>query len=254
MKKNRSILLLIVLLLLSGCKLKDSLLGSPVARVNGKTLREKTFLSDTEGYSKSQKNNYIDNWVHRRLLLNAAKSGQLSRADRDKLTRYKEDLRIADFKQALKEDIVVNENDVLEYYSENKKDFALHEDHYYLGIFTYKTEKEARAACKKQSASQTTPVSRKSYRLTAQSDLQKKIVKELQNAQPGSWIFAEKTGEHFNVIHVIKKYPSGTVPELEHLQPLIEDRIKIQKYLKLHEKKIKESKENSNVKIFKNPF
>lgn len=254
MKKYPLIFLLVFLILVSGCKLKDSISNPPIARVGGKILREKTFRIHTEGYSETQKKNYVDNWVRHRLLLEAAGSGHLKNADKEKLKKYKEDLRIADFKQNLKKNIVVNENDILEYYTENKRDFTLHEDHYYLGIFSFDTEKEAKAAYKKQSESQSVPASRRSYRLTAQSDLQDNIINKLKNAEPGSWIYSKNTSEQFYLIHVIKRYPSGTIPDLEHLQPLIEDRIKIQEYMKLHEKKIKESKENSNVKIFKNSF
>jgi len=114
----------------SGNKKED-----PIARANDKYL----YLSDLEGVGKGAARpedsmqavrNYIDSWIRHNLLLRYAEDNlpETNEALDKQLRDYRESLLIYTYEKELlndKLDTVVNEQEIQEYYSENKDNFEL---------------------------------------------------------------------------------------------------------------------------------
>src|SRR6188768_1344994 len=114
----------------SGNKKED-----PIARANDKYL----YLSDLEGVGKGAARpedsmqavrNYIDSWIRHNLLLRYAEDNLPETNEKldQQLQDYRESLLIYTYEKELlndKLDTVVNEQEIQEYYSENKDNFEL---------------------------------------------------------------------------------------------------------------------------------
>ncbi|MGB0391068.1 MAG: hypothetical protein ACPGVC_03945 [Salibacteraceae bacterium] len=107
----------------------------PVVKVYSKTLYEREVLKNIPFESSMEdslniRNNYINNWIDRQLLVHQAELNlPFSEQDvQEKLDRYKNDLLIFAYRNQLlqeKLDTVISKSEIQEYYENNQESFVL---------------------------------------------------------------------------------------------------------------------------------
>ena len=225
-----------------------------VARVRLNFLRQSDIAQDLgHNINPQLEQEYIDRWVADRLWrIEARKRVSLNHSSRKKLYEYKAALLVREYREKyILNNIMVSENDVIDYYEKNQQEFKTQSKAVFLQIYTTNSANEANAVLSRLKKNED-PV----------------IGGQLILAYPGTLIdilddkvFSRDTDDIigpisqnglYYVVSVIHRYAENSMLRVEHVRGDIIQKLRMSKYASAVQNKEKELKEKINVKIFKN--
>jgi len=246
-------LIVFVSVFISGCTVMDRITDRTVARVGLTKLSVRQFNEKTRGYNKAQKEIFVNSWVEHQLWRKQAKrKTHLDSRDRLKIKKLKDEIRITKYKKDIKSDLRVSENDILDYYKANSSLYRLKERAYFLEIFSFLKKNRALEAMEKLKSSNNA-VSGSFARLHRDSECHPKLLDAIRKSSVGSYHGPLNINGRYYIARIIEKYSPNDLIRLEHVSDDIREKCLIEKYIKTHDKKLNELKENTNVKIYQIP-
>lgn len=244
-----------LLIIVSGCVLPFGDSDPVVARVRFKKLR----VSDVKevlgsDYLPQQREQFVEDWVNRQLwLIESKRLVRLDREEKPQIRDYRSNLIIRKYqKQYLLNNIMITENDVLQYYEGHRSEFIAETDAAFIELYVCPSNVAAKEVLSSLRSSETPPLSPVI-----------KLVKKNTCVEPiDKALFVEKNksnllgpisyGNDYYIVFIIEKYKPGSVFQVEHVRNDIIQRLKITQYSNALQKKQKELKDRLNVKINKN--
>lgn len=226
-----------------------------LARVNWKVLRLSDMHNEIGKNSTPQeKEQFIDSWINRRLWEKEAKKQiRINSRMRQQLRKYRRKLLVSEYcDRYLRENIYVSENDVLEYYRENEKDFISHEKSVFADLYVCKNA-DAAAEVLQMLRDRKTPPVQPQRQLLISGECTEKLERALFEKTGSDLLGPLQIREHYYIVSVLERYSANSQIRVEHVRDEIIQKLKIQEYLDAYQQKQKELKERSNVKIFKIP-
>ena len=241
-----------------------------LARVNNSYLTEEEFASivDTANLSAVDKEQIIKDWIYRELLFQKAKSEKIldEKMYKDVIETSSKELAAAMLlnNYIASEEIKLSDEDIQNYYEKNKNYFLLNEDSFLLNKITFKQENTAinfRSLAVESDWSKavnffnndTSLVSIKNLDLVSENNFYPlrlmKITKDLfpQELSP----VINENGGYYSVIQLIGKYQKGTIPELQVIKTLVEERLTAEKKKTLINDYLKELYSKNEIEIKK---
>jgi hypothetical protein len=241
-----------------------------LARVNNSYLTREEFASmvDTAKLNAADKEQIIKDWIYRELLFQKAKSEKIldKKMFKDVIETSSKELAAAmlinDYISS--EEINLSDEDVQNYYDKNKNYFRLKEDSFLLNKITFKQENTAinfRSLAVESDWSKavnffnndTSLISIKNSELVSENNFYPvqlmKIAKDLFPQEIS--LVINENGGYYSVIQMIGKYQQGTIPELQVIKPLVEERLTAEKKKALINDYLKELYSQNEIEIKK---
>ncbi|MDZ7796444.1 MAG: hypothetical protein U5N56_05095 [Candidatus Marinimicrobia bacterium] len=226
-----------------------------LARVNWKVLRLSEMHNEIGKNSTPQeKEQFVDSWINQRLWEKEAKKQiRMNPRMRRQLREYRRQLLVNEYcERYLRENIYVSENDVLEYYRDNEKDFISREKAVFADLYLCNNADAASEVLQMLGDRKTPPV-QPQRQLLISGECAEKLEKALFRETGADLLGPLQIREKYYVVSVLERYRANSQLRVEHVRDEIIQRLKIQTYLDAHQKKQKELRKRSNVKIFKIP-
>jgi len=240
-------LLVSIAVLAASCKPKEEPKGY-TARVDKDYLLDRALDSvlTTERYRNYFKEEYINKWIHDRILYNeAVKRGILESDEYKKLVSdIKEEAAIALYLKKLNEgmDLSYNEDDLKNFYRDNSDEFRCGDDAFVyneIKFVSYDKAVQFRQTLLESGWDHTMKVF--SGDATIRTFASKKfgfanqiqpneIYKIIVNMQENDVsILTETEPGVFAIVQLVKSYPKDSVPDFEYISDLVKDRLLMQK-------------------------
>jgi hypothetical protein len=241
-----------------------------IARVNDSYLTREEFASlvDTSKLSKSEKDQVINNWIHRELLFQKARKEGIvdEKLYKDVLNRSRKELAAAllinDYLKS--EEINISEDELLEYFQKNKSYFSLRVDSYLINKIIFSSEDAAikfRTLAVESDwqkavnvfGSDSSLVEIQNSELIEENNLYPKqlarIAKDLYPLEI-SLVIIDNAG-YYSVVQMLAKYLNQTTPPFEVIKDRVEERLTAEKNKKLADDFIKELYSKNEIEIKK---
>lgn len=241
-----------------------------IARVNDSYLTREEFASlvDTSKLSKSEKDQVINNWIHRELLFQKARKEGIvdEKLYKDVLNRSRKELAAAllinDYLKS--EEINISEDELLKYFQKNKSYFSLRVDSYLINKIIFSSEDAAikfRTLAVESDwqkavnvfGSDSSLVEIQNSELIEENNLYPKqlarIAKDLYPLEI-SLVIIDNAG-YYSVVQMLAKYLNQTTPPFEVIKDRVEERLTAEKNKKLADDFIKELYSKNEIEIKK---
>ena len=266
-RNNYFLLILFIPFFLAGCT-KEPEKKEYVARVNDKYLTQKELnnMLLVKGNKNFFKNEIIRDWINKELLYQRAiEEGITNDSDYTRLVEdSKKELAVTLLLNKIysEEKEKINNEQVEEFYNQNKNDFTSFYDAYVINLVSFNNEDEAikfrstlletdwtrvTNAFKRDTSTVNLVTGKMYYEYELQPTSVSRIVKELN---PGeiSIIFSE--GENnYSVVQLVKKFPKDSLLPLEYVRNNVEDRLIANKKDELIRNYIKELYSKNDIEV-----
>ena len=266
-RNNYFLLILFIPFFLAGCT-KEPEKKEYVARVNDKYLTQEELnrMLLVKGNKNFYKNEIIRNWINKELLYQRAiEEGITNDSDYTRLVEdSKKELAVTLLLNKIysEEKEKIDNEQVEEFYNQNKHDFTSFYDAYVINLVSFNNEDEAikfrstlletdwtrvTNAFKRDTSILNLVTGKMYYEYELQPTSVSRIVKELN---PGeiSIIFSEGKN-NYSVVQLVKKFPKDSLLPLEYVRNNVEDRLIANKRDELIRNYIKELYSKNDIEV-----
>ena len=225
-----------------------------VARVNLTFLRASDIREALGPYADNEEQwQFIDNWINHELWYRRAKKNVRGNTYiRHQVRNYRRELIIREYTQInIRQNILINENDVLSYYQENLEEFITPKQGAFVEVYVGKNKEALDDVLDHLRRAERAPlpprleyVSRGDY----VEALDRRLFPDRNNPQH---VGPLKIDNYYYLVSVIERYPENSRLRVEHVRDQIIQKLEMQKYMDAYHQQQKDLKERFNVKIYK---
>ena len=225
-----------------------------VARVRMKYLRQSDIDKQLgKDAGPQQQQDYIEHWINKRLwYIEAKKSASLNAEARQLIKEYRSTLLIRQYQEdQFLNNIMITENEVIDYYEKNKARYIAKQDAAFIEIFVCDNKDAAYDIVEKLKNTEK-PTYPSRLQLVNRGSCVDALDKKIFSSKPATIIGPIANNSEYFVVSLIDRYPQNSQLKVEHVREDIIQKLRIMKYNSIIQQKEKELKEKINVKIFKN--
>jgi hypothetical protein len=204
-----------------------------------------------ETASSDEREAFIEHWVEETLWYRAArKEIRLDSDMRRQLKHFRRELIIGKYQdRALPKPSLVNENDILKYYKNNIDLYKTQEVAVFIALYACNDEKTADELYRElRDEQRSSPASE--YCLLKKSECHDAFKSALFDKNVSGPLSPIPLRRNYYVINVLERYSENSVLRLEHVRDDIIQKLRIEALMDAHHKKLKDLKEDVNVKIY----
>jgi hypothetical protein len=201
---------------------------------------------------REKQSQYIENWIEREILYrHAKKSIRMNPRMRKQIREYRRELIVREYcQQEIRKDISVNENDVLTYYRDNPGEFIISEPGAFVELYISKKKDALDDVADHLRRAQSPPLPAR-LEFVRRGEYVAPLDQRIFDKSNPSLIGPLKIDDHFYLISIIERYTANSRLRVEHVRDQIIQKQEMQKYMNAYQQKLKDLKEQFNVKIYK---